>query len=278
MFSTIDNTPAHKPAATTAWGKGGIVSPVVSPAARQGAGTPALQPKDEPNGHSAVTPKSSPNFAQAVGSPIRSPAAPAAPADQWAMQGITQGMAQAQVSQPVTNQPAAGNGYAGDHNAEPVAQNTNSTMDTSSGQNPDDLSIALEVVTDFSSPDQAGAGTQYLELRRGESVRVVALNLEHLDNGGGWVYGKTALPNGQFKDGWFPRTCLGPEFLLVRIQNNFEQENSTNKSCMGLAANDLVYVEQQHDSGWTLGRKTNKGGLFVERGWFPYDFCRPIKL
>ena len=40
----------------------------------------------------------------------------------------------------------------------------------------------------------------------------------------------------------------------------------------------VVYVEQQHDSGWTLGRKTNKGGLFVERGWFPYDFCRPIKL
>jgi len=47
---------------------------------------------------------------------------------------------------------------------------------------------------------------------------------------------------------------------------------------MGLAVNDVVYVEQKHGSGWTLGRKANTGGLFIERGWFPFDFCRPVPI
>ena len=161
----------------------------------------------------------------------------------------------------------------GDHSA-PVTQSTGTPAD----QKLVDHSIALEVQMDFKSAMYgSGNNTTYLKVKRGDSVKIVALNMKHLDNGSGWVYGKLETENGDIKDGWLPRTCLGPAFMLVRVKNDFHPEDQK-KASMSLAANDIVYVEQKHDSGWAFGRKTNAGGLFVERGWFPYDYCDSATL
>ena len=143
-----------------------------------------------------------------------------------------------------------------------------------------DLAIVTEVKTDF-NPDEipgCGTGTKYLPLKRGDSVRIFALNRESilLPRSGGWVYGRLARDGS--KDGWFPRSVLGPDFTLIHIEQDSLYEYSANKASIALSAGDIVYVEQEHESGWTLGRKTNKDGLFVERGWFVYDLYRPKVL